>query len=193
MKKSSLNMFLSIFVIILTFVLFIMPVFVMADEKEPVKVYVFLAPDCGYCEKEIEYLESLETYNEKFVIVEKELFASIHSSQLGEDYELGEKVAEAFRNAGFRQANTSGTPFVVISDIYARTSYNDNLESVIEEAYEAGDKDIVKCIEDGNNECLPKSENNLSAKAMIVLSGSVIVIIGVIFAVALITNKKENN
>ena len=115
MKK----VFLSIIAII-----FILPIMVKAQEK--VKVYIFEAGGCPYCEAQIEYLEGLDSYNKKFEIVKKE----------AED------------------ATYQATPFVVISDIYAAAAYNTSLESVIDEAYEKGDKDIVKCYEEGNTNCL---------------------------------------
>ena len=47
---------------------------VPVSAKEKVKVYIFEAGGCPYCEAEIEYLEGLDSYGEKFEIVRKELY-----------------------------------------------------------------------------------------------------------------------
>lgn len=134
-------------------VILCMPI-LSAAKKEPVKVYIFEAGGCPYCEAEVEYLESLSSYKTKFVIVKKEAYVDHVDWAQGEDYELAEKVANAFKAAGFEDATHQATPFVVISDLYAAASYNTSLESVIEEAYEKGDKDIVSCIAEGKTNCL---------------------------------------
>ncbi len=121
--------------------------------KDKVKVYIFEAGGCPYCEAEVEYLEGLDSYNEKFEIVRKELYVDHIDWEEGEDYELGKKVAEAFLNKGYENASYQGTPFVVISNIYAAASYSESLESVIDEAYEKGDKDIVECFNNDEDGC----------------------------------------
>ncbi len=130
------------------------PVMVFAKEDKLVKVYVYEAGGCPYCEKEIEYLKGLSSYNKKFKIVQKELYVDHVNWAHGKDYETGAKVANTFKAAGFNDASYYGTPFVVISDVYAATGYSTSLEDAINEAYEKGDKDIVKCIEDGKEECI---------------------------------------
>lgn len=121
--------------------------------KEKVKVYVFEAGGCPYCEKEIEYLKGLDSYNKKFEIVEKELYVDHVDWEEGSDYELGVKVAEAFLDKGYSNASYQGTPFVVISNIYAAAAYSESLESVINTAYESGDADIVGCYENDKEGC----------------------------------------
>ena len=54
-----------LFSILFAMLLFV-PFFVKADEK--VKVYIFEAGGCPYCEAEVEYLKGLDSYNEKFTI-----------------------------------------------------------------------------------------------------------------------------
>lgn len=130
------------------------PVMVFAKEDKLVKVYVYEAGGCPYCEKEIEYLKGLSSYNKKFKIVQKELYVDHVNWAHGKDYETGAKVANTFKAAGFNDASYYGTPFVVISDVYAATGYSTSLEDAINDAYEKGDKDIVKCIEDGKEECI---------------------------------------
>ncbi len=139
------------FVLILLVLLF--PIAVYAS-NDLVKVYVYEAGGCPYCEQEIEYLKGLKSYNKKFKIVQKELYVDHIAWAHGKDYETGVKVANTFKAAGFNEASYQGTPFVVISDVYASTGYSTSLESYINDAYEKGDKDIVKCIEDGKEECL---------------------------------------
>lgn len=134
-------------------VLLLCPLMVFAKDKALVKVYVYEAGGCPYCEAEIDYLKGLDSYNKKFKIVRKELYVDHVEWKKGKDYDTGVKVANGFLNAGFTNASYSGTPFVVISDIYASTGYSTSLEEYINEAYENGDKDIVKCVEDGKDNC----------------------------------------
>ena len=179
-----------IFVTILAIILF-MPL-LSAAKKEPVKVYIFEAGGCPYCEAEIEYLKGLDSYEKEFVIVQKETYVDHIDWVPGKDYNLAEKVASAFNSVGFEDATHQATPFVVISDIYAAASYNTSLESTIKEAYEAGDKDIVSCIADGNTNCLDHlkttttSEPNNSVIAVILCS----VVLGILYFVK--SNKDTN-
>ncbi len=147
---------------LLTLILFI-PTLVNAKEK--VKVYMFEAGGCPYCEKEEEYLKGLDGYGKTFTIVKKELYVDHVDWAEGKDYELGKKVADAFKNAGFEDATHEATPFVVISDLYAASAYNTSLESVINEAYEKGDKDIVKCYADGKDNCLDHLKKDTSSSS----------------------------
>lgn len=135
-------------------ILLLIPIATFADDDKLVKVYVFEAGGCPYCEQEIEYLKGLDSYGKKFTIVEKELYVDHVDWANGKDYDLGVKVANGFLDVGFEDASYQGTPFVVISDLYAASAYSTSLESVIDEAYEKGDKDIVKCYEDGKDDCL---------------------------------------
>ncbi len=134
--------------------LFLIPLTVLAKDEDKVKVYLFEAGGCPYCEMEMEYLEGLDSYNEKFVIVKKELYVDHNDWAPGDDFITGAKAAMAFNDAGFSDAGYNGTPFVVISDLYAAASYSTSLESVINEAYEKGDKDVVGCIDKGKDKCL---------------------------------------
>ena len=135
-------------------VLCLLPLTVFGKEKAKVKVYIFEAGGCPYCEAERKYLEGLDSYNKKFEIVTKELYVDHVDWAKGADYDLGVKVANGFKKHGFTEASYQGTPFVVISDLYAAATYNTDLESIIEEAYEKGDKDIVQCFADGKTNCL---------------------------------------
>ena len=146
MKKKLLSVLFTLLLLI--------PLGINAEEKEKVKVYMFEAGGCPYCEAEVEYLKGLEGYNKTFTIEIKELYIDHVDWKPGKDYDLGEKVANGFLNAGFTDASYQGTPFVVISDLYAASAYSTSLESVINEAYEKGDKDIVSCYADGKEDCL---------------------------------------
>ena len=130
--------------------------------KEKVKVYIFEAGGCPYCEMQEEYLKGLESYNKKFEIIKKELYIDHIDWQKGKDYDLGVKVANEFKKVGFEDSSYQGTPFVVISDLYAKASYNTSLEDIINNAYENGDKDIVGCYEKGNTNCLNHLNKNNS-------------------------------
>ncbi len=129
----------------LVFALLLMiPVFSLnAKEKEKVRVYIFEAGGCPYCEEEIKYLESLDSFNKKFVIEKRELYVDHVDWAKGRDYELGKAVAEKFIEDGFENAAYNSTPFVVISDVYAVAGYSTDLESYINKAYKEGDEDVV--------------------------------------------------
>lgn len=168
--------------ILLTAVMIVIPIGVKrVNAAEKVKVYVFEAGGCGWCAKQIEYLEGLESYGETFEVIRKELYVDNVSWEPGEDYYLGSDLADAFSAIGFENASISGTPFVVISDLYASASYSEDLESIIEEAYEEGDKDVVGCFERGENNCLPEPESDgteiITAITLCVLTAGVIVLI----------------
>ncbi len=152
MKK--LKKIILVFIVALLLVLPISTKEVNAEEEKKVKVYVFEAGGCHWCQQEKQYLQGLETYGKKFEIIVKELYVDTDSWAEGADYELGKKVATAFNEAGFKQAKYDSTPFVVISDIYAASKYNDDLEQYIDKAFNEGDKDIVGCFERNELNCL---------------------------------------
>ena len=150
-------------VFILIALLVLMPMTLFAKEtKSKVKVYLFESGGCPYCEAETEYLKGLSSYNKKFTIVSKELYIDHIDWEQGKDYKLGKKVAEEFNRAGFADASYTGTPFVVISDIYAVAGYSTSLEKIIDKAYEEGDKDAVSCISKGKDDCIRLNENATS-------------------------------
>ena len=150
MKEKSMKRYLGILLCLL-----LLPFTVNAKEK--VKVYMFEAGGCPYCEQEESYLKGLDSYNEKFTLEKKELYEDHVLWKPGKDFYLGVKVANAFKaydGTKFKDATYQGTPFVVISDLYAAAAYNPDLEGIIDEAYQNGDKDIVSCIADDQNDCL---------------------------------------
>ena len=157
--------------------------------KDKVKVYVFEAGGCPYCEKEINYLEGLDSYNKEFEIVTKELYVDHVDWEKGKDYDLGVKVANAFKKKGFEDASYQSTPFVVIGNIYAEASYNEELESVIEKAYDKNSPDIVKCFMDKKKNCEDKiaKKDNSSTLTLLVTTAA---LVGVIFG--LIKVRKSN-
>ena len=169
---------------------------IVANAKELVKVYIFEAGGCPYCEAQIKYLKGLDSYKEKFEIVEKESYKDHIDWEAGKDYKLSKTVAEAFQKAGFEDAEYRATPFVVISDKYAASSYSEDLEDIINDVYEEGDKDIVGCYEKGNTNCLDylaaqtvstKSDNKPIVLAIII---STILIIGTYLVKSTIDTKK---
>lgn len=170
---------------------------VKANAADKVKVYMFEAGGCPYCEAEEEYLKGLDGYGKTFELIKKELYVDHVDWKQGKDYELGKKVAEAFQKVGFDQASYQGTPFVVVSDIYAVAAYNPNLEETIKEAIEKGDKDIVGCYESGKDNCLKhlekKSETSTSTSNtdIIIWTVSCTVIIAVAYFVKSTIDKKE--
>ena len=105
-----------LFILLFAALLFI-PINAKADEK--LKIYMFEAGDCPYCEAQMEYFKTLEGYDENFEVVRKELYVDHVDWKPGKDYDLGVTVADAFKNAGFEDASYEATPFVVISDVYA--------------------------------------------------------------------------
>ena len=149
------------FLTVLLIVICLVPFCVFAKEKKEdkrVKVYVFEAGGCPYCDAEKDYLKGLESYNKKFVIVSKELYVDHVDWEQGKDYDLGVSVANEFNKAGYKDAAYNSTPFVVISDTFAGNGYNTDLEDIIDAAYEEGDKDAVSCISKGNDDCIRLNE-----------------------------------
>ena len=187
---------------LLTFLLLALFMIVNVNAEEKVKVYMFEAGGCPYCEKEEEYLKSLDGYGTKFELIKKELYIDHVDWEKGKDYDLGKKVAETFADKGFEDASYEGTPFVVISDIYAAASYNTELESYINKAFEEGDKDAVSCIKDGKSDCVRQNPESLvdlstdasktASKGGIVLAvlGGIILIGAIIYVVK---NRPNNN
>lgn len=106
-----------------------------------VKVYVFVKDGCGFCEAQEQYLDELSKTNDKFQTVILRAYDS--NWQPVEYYNLANEVSDYFVDKGFTNAKFSGTPLVVISDIYAAASYSNELEDIINEAYEKGDVDMV--------------------------------------------------
>ena len=149
----------SLLLLVLALVIFGGVTNVKAEGK--VKVYVFEAGGCPWCEKEKEYLKGLSSYNEKFEIVEKELYVDHVDWAPGKDYAVGKAVAEAFKSAGFENASYSGTPFVVISDLYAAAAYSTDLEGYINDAYKKGDKDVVSCYANDGENCLEGADPSI--------------------------------
>ena len=180
MKKVLLSLFVGI--------MLLLPMTVKAEGK--VKVYVFEAGGCPYCELEVEYLEGLESYGKKFEIVRKELYVDHVNWEPGKDYELGVKVANAFTEEGFEDASVHGTPFVVISNIYAKTAYNADLAKIIDEAFEKGDKDVVTCLANNGTSCLKDAKEFSDAIPVIILSVAVVGLV-VMIVLARISNKEE--
>ncbi len=180
----------------LLLLLFLVPFVVSAKGK--VKVYMFEAGGCPYCEAQEEYLKGLDSYGEKFELVKKELYVDHVNWEKGKDYDLGVSVAKTFKDAGFEDASADGTPFVVISDLYAQAGYSTTLEDTINEAYEAGDKDVVACIEKGEKNCLKTSDkeeektesSSMSGESLLVIISCAVIIL-IVYIVKSNTDKKE--
>ena len=72
--------------VLLFLILLFIPFIVNADKNKMVKVYVFEAGGCPYCEAEIDYLKGLKSYNKKFTIEKKELYIAHIEWEPGKDY-----------------------------------------------------------------------------------------------------------
>ena len=151
-------------IVLLLIMMLLIPFSVNAKNNDKVKVYIFEAGGCPYCEAQIEYLKGLDSYNKKFEIVEKEAYKDHIAWEQGKDYDLAVEVGDAFEAAGYGRYKTDGyhlyqsTPFVVIGNVYAEAAYNTALEEVINQVYEDGDKDIVGCFEKGKKDCADEIE-----------------------------------
>lgn len=158
-----------------------------ADVSKMVKVYLFEKEGCSYCELQKEYLQGLDSYNKKFTLIIKELYDGNWNPS--KDYELGAKVANTFATAGF-ETDVSGTPLVIVSDIYGANVYNDKLEETINNAYEEGDKDAVSCIENGgkNSECVRGAKDETDHD----MAGLLIFLIAIGIVVAIIVTSRVN-
>ena len=174
------------FLFSLLMVLMAVPTLVIAEGKEPVKVYIFEAGGCPACEAQTEYLESLESNNDKFKIVHKELYVDHNTWAQGKDYKLGVKVVNYCHSLGFTDAVTTSTPLVVISDVYCANSYNPELEEVINQVYEEGDNDIVALFSNEND------KPTINPVVLFSVMGAALVVIGAIAAVVVIKDKNES-
>lgn len=164
---------------------------VLAQKNDLVKVYVFITKEgCIYSKQQIEYLKKLDSYGKKFIIVEKELYVDTSTWKRGKDFDLAKRVSTSFKKNGFNQANYTGTPFIVISDLYAAMTDARDLENVIEEAYKVGDKDVVGCFEKNNKDCLDVKTNdkNLNLVWIIVLVSILILVMSFM----ILKNKKKH-
>lgn len=157
------------------------------NAEELVKVYVFEAGGCPFCEKEIEYLKGLDSYNKKFEIVQKELYVDHVEWKPGKDYDLGVRTAQYFQKKGFKDAKYTSTPFVVISDLYAAATYSTELVSYIDKAYKEGDKDIVGQIERG--ELVEEKENYTG----VIIAIAVVLVGGIAALVVVATHDSTKN
>jgi len=180
---------------VLLFIISLFTAFAFANvvkaENALVKVYMFEAGGCPACEAQLEYLEGLDSYKEKFEIIRKELYVDHVEWAQGADYELGTKVVEQFNNAGFTEATYTATPLVIVSDIYAANGYNSSLESVIDEAYEKGDKDVVACIENDGENCIIAAEKESKTSDTIIIIAIFVVLIGGMSALVIVGRKKD--
>ena len=169
---------------------------VNVNAEEKVHVYMFEAGECPYCEAQEEYLKGLEGYGTTFDLIKKELYVDHVDWKKGKDYELGKKVAEVFMDAGFEDASYEGTPFVVISDVYAAAAYSEDLESYINMAATEGDKDAVKCIGEGKDNCVRVNDNSISPskeeKTLNKKTGIVLAIVGGVLLIGAIVYVVKN-
>ena len=172
---------------IITFIIAFVVMIGFVNAEGKVKVYMFEAGGCPYCEAQEEYLKGLSGYGKTFELIKKELYVDHIEWKQGKDYELGKKVAEAFNEAGFADASYEGTPFVVISDIYAAASYSEELESLIDLAYEEGDRDAVSCIANNGTDCIrPNTIEPSNSEVKNSKSGVVVAIIGAVLFIGVV-------
>ena len=161
-----------------------------------VKVYMFEAGGCPYCEAATAFLESLDTYNTKFTLIHKSTYIDHYDFEPDVDYDLTQEVSQAFIYAGFRNAKFSGTPYIVISDVYAASGYSESigqqLVDVIDLVYQEGDKDVVSCIANGGTECIEGiKQKKLTVAGAAVLIGSVVLVFGIIIGIYLYMDNKN--
>ena len=183
---------------LLTLVLSVLLMVSVVNAEGKVKVYMFEAGGCPYCEAQEEYFKGLEGYGKTFELIKKELYVDHIEWKEGKDYAIGKKVAEAFNEAGFEDASYEGTPFVIISDLYAAAAYSTDLETFINAAYEEGDRDVVTCIQNNGEDCIrPRLIEDLNgeSKAANSKAGIVVVILGGLLLVgaAVYAFKNHNN
>lgn len=85
--------------------LLVIPLSVKAEEKEPVKIYMFRGATCHYCEDAIAWFNSIEgTYGKYFDLVKYEVWNSQVNS------EFMQTVAK------FMGDQASGVPYIIIGD-----------------------------------------------------------------------------
>ena len=187
-----------ILLIVLSVLLFV-PFTIKAEEK--LKIYLFEAGDCPYCEAQKEYFRTIKGYGETFEVITKQLYIDHIDWEPGKDYDLGVKVASEFNALGFDDASYEATPFVVISDIYAAAGYNNNLEDIVNYAIGEGDKDAVACIENGGENCIRETVSAFDTSSSETkedvkygtgsIVSSVVVILVIVFIIIYTTKKRK--
>lgn len=143
---------------------------VKAQDNDLVKVYVFVSKNGFYSdlsEEAIKSLKGLESYGKKFEIIEKEAY--VYSSKFGDaedgkDLELFKKVIAVYNEAGFDYTYTQ-TPTAIVSDEFIPGVDLDFVDKVVNDAYENGDKDLVGCIDRGENDCSVQEKETNNTKA----------------------------
>lgn len=145
--------------LIITLVVFAFMFTANVSAKEKVKVYVFEAVGCPFCTQQIDTLKELSKTNPNFEIVVKELYKSNATWEPGPAYDLGVKVADAFKAKGYPDSTYQATPLMIFGNKYAAASYNSNLEvlgALINAAYENEEEDVVACYENNGTNCESK-------------------------------------
>lgn len=85
--------------------LLLIPLSVKAENKEPVKIYMFRGETCHYCEDALAWFDSIEgQYGDYFDLITFEVWYSQENSQ------LMQTVAE------FMGDDASGVPYIIIGD-----------------------------------------------------------------------------
>ena len=198
--KNKLVIILSmIFVVVF---MFLLVVFIASPEiakKTKVKVYVFGAEGCPFCDSQIDYLSHLDGLDKKFEIVKKELYIDHIDWIPGADYNLAHKVEDLYKDNNYQynekgenqNVDITGTPYVVISNIYAGTGYNKNLESVINIAYNRGHVDVVDCLSKGGTNCFEGEPLTFKDYLPIRLVEILVILTGIYMLVILISIIKK--
>ncbi len=162
-----------LFIMLIGILLF--PCTVLAEDKEPVKVYFFHGDGCPHCAEAEDFFDSIEDeYGDMFDLVPYEVWYD------EDNYELMQQVAEA------RKENQEGVPYIIIGnqswDGYA-SSYDDEIISKIKSEYETPvDEryDIMNYVDDiyknGNSS---KSESKSYAGDIAVVIAMVLIVSGV--------------
>ncbi len=133
--------------LLLGIIVFLVPTFVMANEK--VTVNIFKSSTCPHCSEALEFFEELQKDNEYSKYFELALFETNGSSDaIIKNIELAEKVSKYFGN------EFEGVPLIVIGEQYFEgyiSSMDEELKEAIKNAYSNDSYvDIVSEFKNGN-------------------------------------------
>lgn len=159
-----------------------------SETKEKVNVYVFTKNGCGFCQKALQFLESLkEKYGKYYNVVEIEVFDAKWNADK-EKEEILNYVAKA------RGDEFDGTPYIVIGNNYSFKGYNESFDekiiNAIKDSY--NDDDYKDLVEEAKKQIkMNEPKDNEKSNDGIITVGLLALVVGGIVAFICLSRKKN--
>lgn len=157
---------------------------VKAEEKDPVKIYIFTKEGCGACEMALEYFSQLATdedYKDKFTLVNFQVYDS-NWNVINQKYKnIASKIASK-KNIPFK-----GTPYIIIGETIfdsLSNSYEQEFKDAIDKSYKNGYLDLVENVD--------SLEDDSNKGMQIFLNVITVVIVGGLIAGIVVTRLPKN-